>query len=213
MVRVYHTFFSIQGESTFAGLPCFFIRLAGCPMRCTYCDSLSACESPGQIVSVDDLVDEAVSSGNSLVEVTGGEPLAQSETWTLLSRLCDRFDHVLLETGGGVSIQGVDPRVRIILDVKCPGSGMSGRMCLENFSLMHSYDRELKFVVSHRQDFEWAVGFVQEHRLEQENLLVSPITPGIEPAVLAEWVLDAPVVFRMQLQMHKLIWPNGGDDR
>ena len=159
------------------------------------------------------LVEEAVRSGKTLVEVTGGEPLAQAETLTLLSRLCDRFDSVLLETGGGISIRGVDPRVRVILDVKCPGSGMSGRMVRENLLLMREYRRELKFVVSHQRDFEWAVRFVQENRLEDETLLVSPVMPGVAPDALAEWVIESPVPFRMQLQLHKIIWPEGGDDR
>lgn len=213
MIRLFKTFCSIQGESTFAGLPCFFIRLAGCPLRCSYCDTRVACESMGAEVSVSELVERADSSGLDLVEVTGGEPLAQKECLILLTALLENKKTVLLETSGAFSVKDVDRRVKIIMDVKCPDSGMSEQMCLDNLKLLEGFTHELKFVVSSKSDFNWAASFVKKHSLYRRTLLISPVPENVSVEMLAAWILEGEINFRLQLQLHKLIWPGGGDDR
>jgi 7-carboxy-7-deazaguanine synthase len=213
LIRLYNTFCSIQGESTFAGLPCFFIRLAGCPLKCSYCDTRAACESPGIETSISETVARADSSGLDLVEVTGGEPLAQKECSSLLAALLDSKKTVLLETSGAFSIKGVDPRVRIIMDIKCPDSDMSDRMFLDNLALLEGFEHELKFVVSSKRDFDWAAAFVKKHFLDERTLLISPVPRKVSPESVADWILASGINFRLQLQLHKIIWPGGGDDK
>jgi 7-carboxy-7-deazaguanine synthase len=182
MIRVFSIFPSIQGESTRAGLATGFLRLAGCPLECSYCDARDACESDGKPYSVEQLVEEALKLGPRLVEVTGGEPLAQEETPLLLSALCDAGLKVMLETSGAFSITEIDSRVRIIMDVKCPGSGMSNRMHMKNISKLTSERQEIKFVVTSREDFDWAA-------------------------------MESTVPFRLQPQLHKIIWKGSEKER
>lgn len=152
-------------------------------------------------------------SGVRRVEVTGGEPLAQPDCGHLLSALCDTGADVLLETGGSISVADVDPRVQIIMDVKCPDSLMNDRMNPGNIELLSGRPHELKFVISSKRDFDWTVSFVRDRQLTQRVLLVSPVPGKVPPDATAEWILESGVDFRLQLQLHKLIWPDGGENR
>ncbi|MDX2250736.1 MAG: 7-carboxy-7-deazaguanine synthase QueE [Nitrospira sp.] len=204
-MRVTEIFHSIQGESTFAGRPCVFVRLTGCPLRCTWCDTEYAFYG-GSDVSLEAIVDRVRSYGCPLVEVTGGEPLAQSECLPLLARLCDEGLTVLLETSGALETAGVDPRAHIILDVKCPGSGMSDRMHWPNVERLRPHD-EAKFVINDRADYEWAKERVERFQIDRRcPVLFSPVFGTLEPRQLAEWVLADRLPVRYQLQLHKLIW-------
>jgi 7-carboxy-7-deazaguanine synthase len=204
-MRVTEIFHSIQGESTFAGRPCVFVRLTGCPLRCTWCDTEYAFYG-GSDWSIETIVDRVRSYGCPLVEVTGGEPLAQSECLPLLARLCDEGLTVLLETSGALETAGVDPRVRIILDVKCPGSGMSDRVHWPNVERLRPHD-EAKFVINDRADYEWAKETVERFQIDRRcPVLFSPVFGTLDPRQLAEWVLADRLPVRYQLQLHKLIW-------
>lgn len=204
-MRVTELFHSIQGESSFAGRPCAFIRLTGCPLRCTWCDTDYAFYG-GQDLSVDDILSTVKSYGCRLVEVTGGEPLAQPEVLPLITRLCDEGYEVLIETSGAIDIAPVDRRAHVILDVKCPGSGMSERMYWPNLSQLTRKD-EAKFVLADRRDYEWACATILRYALTDLcQVLMSPVFGSLEPRQLAEWVLADRLPVRFQLQLHKLIW-------
>ena len=212
-LRITEIFYSLQGEARTVGLPTVFVRLTGCPLRCTYCDSEYAFYG-GEWMHFDEILADIEKYGTKHVCVTGGEPLAQAETMSLLTQLCDAGYEVMLETSGAFSIQHVDPRVRVILDVKCPDSNMSGKMDTENYRRLIPGKHELKFVISTRSDFDWSVQLPQETGLHKSiECLVSPVEGRISPAELAEWVLHAPVNFRLQLQLHKLIWIGEGEER
>lgn len=204
-MRVTEIFHSIQGESTFAGRSCVFVRLTGCPLRCTWCDTEYAFFG-GTEESVDDILDTVRSYGCPLVEVTGGEPLAQSETPTLLRRLRENGFTVLLETSGAVDTSLVDPAVHIILDVKCPGSGMTDRMHWPNLERLRPHD-EAKFVLQDRRDYDWAKDILQRFHLTNRcPVLFSPVFGTLDPRQLAEWLLEDRLAVRLQLQLHKHIW-------
>lgn len=204
-MRVTEIFHSIQGESTFAGRSCVFVRLTGCPLRCTWCDTEYAFFG-GTEQSVDDILDSVRSYGCPLVEVTGGEPLAQSETPTLLRRLRENGFTVLLETSGAVDTSLVDPAVHIILDVKCPGSGMTDRMHWPNLERLRPHD-EAKFVLQDRRDYDWAKDILQRFHLTNRcPVLFSPVFGTLDPRQLAEWLLEDRLAVRLQLQLHKHIW-------
>jgi len=204
-MQVTEIFHSIQGESTWAGQPCVFVRLTGCPLRCAWCDTEYAF-SGGSEQPIDAIIDRVRSFTCPLVEVTGGEPLAQPDCNRLLARLCDEQFTVLLETSGAIDTLGVDPRVRIILDVKCPGSGMADRMHWPNVERLRATD-EAKFVITHRDDYEWAKNTVARFGLDRRcTVLFSPVFPTMAPRLLAEWVLADRLPIRYQLQLHKLIW-------
>lgn len=204
-MRVTEIFHSVQGESTFAGLPCVFVRLTGCPLRCTWCDTEYAFWG-GTDRSIDDIVDTVRSYGCHLVEVTGGEPLAQPDSCTLLRRLCQEGFMVLLETSGAVDTTLVDPSVHIILDVKCPGSGMTERMHWPNLERLRSQD-EVKFVIQDRSDYEWAKSILDRFQLTTRcPVLFSPVFGVLNPRQLAEWLLADRLPIRLQLQLHKHIW-------
>ena len=201
-------FRSLQGESSFAGRPCTFVRLTGCALRCVWCDSAYAFTG-GTERSVDDVVAEVARLGLDLVEITGGEPLEQPAFGELAARLCDAGRTVLVETGGHVSVADVDPRVIKILDVKCPGSGMESRNDLDNLNRLAPRD-EVKFVVADRRDFEWAERMVSDRRLDETHkVLISPVFEGnaspIAPEV-AEWVRDSERKLVLNLQLHKVLW-------
>ena len=206
MLPVIETFTSIQGESTHAGRRCFFIRLAGCNLRCNYCDTAYAWDG-GKFFSVEKLTDLAVNSATGLVEVTGGEPLLHAETPQLLQSLLNAGMEVLLETNGAVSIASVPPEVRKIVDCKTPGSGMAEKNIFANYELLLPHD-EVKFVVSGREDFDWALDVVEKYDLtgKTANLIFSPVWGRVSFEELAEWVVECGKPVRMQLQMHKLIW-------
>lgn len=201
-------FRSLQGESSFAGLPCAFVRLTGCALRCVWCDSAYAFEG-GTARTLDEVLTEVARLGVPFVEITGGEPLEQESFYALASALCDRGHTVLVETGGHVPLDRVDPRVIRIVDVKCPGSGMESRNDLDNLKLLGPRD-EVKFVVADRADFEWAEAFVKEHALDEKHtVLISPVFEGRTSAIapqVAEWVRDSKRKLRLNLQVHKLLW-------
>jgi 7-carboxy-7-deazaguanine synthase len=204
-MRVTEIFHSIQGESSFAGQPCVFIRLTGCPLRCTWCDTDYAFFG-GQELSIEEIVAKVGSYGCRLVEVTGGEPLAQSQAFTLITKLCDKAHTVLIETSGAIDTAPVDPRAHLILDVKCPGSGMSDRMYWPNLQRLSMKD-EAKFVLVDRADYEWARDVIAQRELASRcTVLMSPVFGSLDPRQLAEWVLADRLPVRMQLQLHKLIW-------
>jgi 7-carboxy-7-deazaguanine synthase len=201
-------FRSLQGESSFAGLPCTFVRLTGCALRCVWCDSAYAFHR-GAVRTLEDVLREVERLAVPLVELTGGEPLEQEGVYPLAAALCDRGYTVLLETGGHVPLDRVDPRVIKILDVKCPGSGMESRNDLENLKRLGPRD-ELKFVVADRRDFDWALDFVKTHGLDaRHTVLISPVFEGATSPVagqVAEWIRDSKRRLRLNLQQHKLLW-------
>jgi 7-carboxy-7-deazaguanine synthase len=204
-MRVTEIFHSIQGESSFAGQPCVFVRLTGCPLRCTWCDTEYAFYG-GNEHSIEGVLAKVESYGCRLVEITGGEPLAQADVFPMITRLCDRGYDVLIETSGAVDTSPVDPRTHLILDVKCPGSGMSDRMHWPNVARLTGKD-EAKFVLADRTDYEWARHILAQHELASRcTVLMSPVFGSLEPRQLAEWVLADRLPVRLQLQLHKLIW-------
>lgn len=198
-------FYSIQGESTFAGLPCIFIRLAGCNLRCVYCDTKYAYTKEFEL-SVDEILKEIKKySPISLVEVTGGEPLLQEDIYLLLDKLIKAKYQVLLETNGSILLNRVPKEVIKIVDIKTPGSKMSHRMNWENINYLNLKD-EIKFVITDKKDFNWAIERVKNYNLLQYNVLFSPAYNMIEPGILAEWIKEGKIPVRMQLQLHKIIY-------
>lgn len=204
-MKVTEIFYSIQGESTYAGRPCIFIRLTGCNIRCTYCDTTYSFYGGGSM-SIDEILRKISIHPAKLVEITGGEPMEQEETPELISRLLDAGYEVLLETNGTFDLRGIDPRTVKIVDLKTPGSGELEANCWENLNRLQPHD-EVKFVICNRADFEWACSVVREHALDQRvTVLFSPSFEECEFRDLASWVLDSGLHARMQLQLHKFIW-------
>lgn len=202
---VHEIYRSIQGEGTLAGLPCTFVRLTACQMRCSYCDTAHAF-ARGEVLGPDEVAGRVRELGGPLVELTGGEPLLQPEALPLMARLADEGFTVLLETGGGCDIAGVDPRVKIVLDVKTPGSGEAGGNVWENLDRLGARD-EVKFVVCDRADFDWSAGVIRRYDLASRvPVLVAPAHGRVGPAELADWVLGCGLPLRLQLQIHKLVW-------
>jgi 7-carboxy-7-deazaguanine synthase len=202
---VHEVYRSIQGESTFVGLPCVFVRLSACHLRCRWCDTPHAF-TEGELIGLDDVVARVLAEPCELVEVTGGEPLLQDEVFPLMTRLADAGRTVLLETSGAVDIGRVDPRVRIIMDLKCPGSGECEQNLYANLELLKSTD-ELKFVIADRTDFDWSCEQFRSRRLaERYTVLFGPVFGELQPQTLAEWILASQLPVRMQLQMHKYVW-------
>jgi 7-carboxy-7-deazaguanine synthase len=206
MLTVYEIYKSIQGESTRAGLPCTFVRLAACDLRCVWCDTPYAFTG-GRKMSVDEVITAVDALGCKLVELTGGEPLLQAEAPGLMARLIDRDYTVLLETGGHVPITTVPDDVVAIVDVKCPGSGEAHRMHWPNLDELSAHD-EVKFVLADRADFDYACEVVRRHDLSSRTaaVLFSPVHGILAPEELARWILDAGIAVRLQLQTHKYIW-------
>lgn len=204
-MRVTEVFFSIQGESSFAGQPCVFVRLTGCPLRCAWCDTTYSFYGGEDLTQVDVLA-KVAAFGCPLVEVTGGEPLLQPGAFTLLARLCDAGFETLLETGGGLDIGAVDPRVRRIVDVKCPGSGEAAANRWENLALLGPRD-EVKFVLAGREDYDFARAVLVEHALvERCPIHLSPVHGALAATDLAAWILADRLPVRLTLQVHKLLW-------
>jgi 7-carboxy-7-deazaguanine synthase len=198
---------SIQGESTWVGLPCTFIRLAACHLRCSYCDTEYAFHG-GRRKTLDEIITRTSELGMDCVEVTGGEPLLQQGVYPLMQQLCDLGASVLLETSGSISIEKVDPRVHVILDFKCPGSGEVAANHWPNVDLLKAKD-EVKFVIGDRADFEWARDRTLEHQLHRRAgaVLFSPVFGSIELETLVSWILDERLPVRFQIQLHKVVWP------
>ncbi len=198
-------FHSIQGESAFAGMPCVFVRLTYCNIRCTYCDTEYAFYE-GKPMTLAEIVAAVDGYGCRRVEITGGEPLFQPEVHPLMKRLCDAGYEVLLETGGSLDISTVDHRVRRIVDFKCPSSAMEKRNLWKNAELLTARD-EVKFVIGDRADYEWSKAKIAEHDISAKSpVLMSVVFGKLEPVVLSEWILEDKIDVRFQLQMHKYIW-------
>lgn len=205
MLKVCEIFTSIQGESSFAGIPCTFIRLTGCNLRCTYCDTKYA-YNDGKEMSVKQIITEVERYGFNLVEITGGEPLLQGGVYQLISNIIDNNHTVLIETNGSVSIKEVDKRAIIVLDIKTPGSGMSEKMDFSNFELLKNND-EVKFVLTDRLDYEWAKEVIVSNNLQKKSyLLMSPAYGILPPERLVEWMLKDKLDARLNLQIHKYIF-------
>jgi 7-carboxy-7-deazaguanine synthase len=205
-IRVTEIFHSIQGESTQTGRRCSFVRLTGCNLRCIWCDTVYAFEG-GEDMSVVEIVERVAAHGSRLVLVTGGEPLSQSGVHDLMATLLERGHDVMIETGGSLDIGSIDPRVRIVMDLKCPGSGMVQRNRWENLPLLKPSD-EIKFVIADRADYEWARRTMKEQRLPDRcSVLLSPVHGKMNRRELAEWILEDRLDVRLQIQLHKEIWP------
>ena len=205
MIKVNEIYFSVQGESSRAGLPCVFIRLTYCNLRCEYCDTEYAFYA-GEDYAIGEIVSEVKKYDCRLVELTGGEPLIQTQALDLMKRLCDEGYDVMLETGGSLSIQDVDRRVMIVMDLKCPTSGMIKKNFYENINYLKPSD-EVKFVIGNREDYEWAKEIIEKYKLVgKNNVLMSVVFEELEPPTLVEWILEDKLNVRFQLQMHKFIW-------
>jgi 7-carboxy-7-deazaguanine synthase len=204
---IHEIYASIQGESTFAGLPCTFVRTTGCNLRCTWCDTPQAfyggTRMPRSVV-----LERALATGTQLVELTGGEPLLQPGVVPLMRELCDAGRTVLIETSGEADVSNVDRRVHKIMDLKAPGSGESHRVRWSNLDSITGND-ELKFVLASRVDYEWMRDVVRERRLHERtpHLLASAVFGSLAPKELVAWVMADGLRVRVQLQMHKYIWP------
>ncbi|MBW7907164.1 MAG: 7-carboxy-7-deazaguanine synthase QueE [Phycisphaerae bacterium] len=217
-LKVNEIFHSIQGEGTRAGERCAFVRLTGCHLRCTYCDSEYSFYD-GRWMSVDEILAALRPFQCPLVEVTGGEPLLQPEVYPLLARLLAEHATVMVETSGAISIQQVDPRIVRIVDLKCPSSGEAGRNHWPNIELLTPRD-EVKFVIGTREDYEWSLRVIKEYELLRRcPVLMSPVTParnpeafslhkgGLDPAELAAWIIADRLDVRLGVQLHKIVWP------
>lgn len=202
---VHEIYSSIQGESSFMGIPCVFVRTTGCHLRCSYCDTEHAFFKGGEM-DVGDVVQKVMSYNIPLVELTGGEPLLQPASFILLERLIEQGLTVLLETSGGVSIKNVPPKVKIILDVKTPSSLESHRNVLANLNYLRP-GCEVKFVISDRQDYLFAKEFVQTHQLfDRTHVLFSPVVARLDPTVLVDWIMEDKLNVRFQLQLHRVLF-------
>ena len=204
-LKIFEIFYSLQGESSRVGLPTIFIRLSGCPMRCHYCDTAYAFQG-GSMMAVDEIMEAIKKYDTRYVTVTGGEPLAQKEVLSLLKVLADQNYDVSLETGGGISIKEVDPRIKIILDIKTPESGEEKKNHWENLNLIHAKD-EIKFVLCNREDYDWAKKILDQYKLtERCHVLFSPVYQKLNTTDLGNWILEDQLPVRLQIQLHKLLW-------
>jgi 7-carboxy-7-deazaguanine synthase len=215
MLKLSEIFYSLQGESTFAGLPCLFVRLAGCNLNCSYCDTgYARTDESGEMISIADVVDQLLKYRVSLVEITGGEPLLQEATPRLVKSLIEHNFTVLLETNGSLSIAAIDPLAHLIIDVKTPGSMMVTSFNYDNLARLQPH-HQLKFVLVDEDDFFWSLDFISKYRTEITPLeiIFSPVTTSFDPAALAELMLEHRVKARLQLQLHTRIWPEDSRGR
>lgn len=205
-LRISEIFHSIQGEARTVGVPTVFVRLTGCPQRCSWCDTEYAFQG-GERMTLADVLAAVDGFGARYVTVTGGEPLAQPACLPLLSALCDAGYSVSLETGGAMDIGAVDERVSVVMDLKAPGSGETHNNRLENIALLKPVD-QVKFVLADRADYDWARLQLDHHGLAQRvsDVLFSPVHGAVDPAALATWILEDRLPVRFQLQLHKLLW-------
>lgn len=208
-LRITEIFHSLQGETSRVGLPTVFVRLTGCPMRCTYCDTTYAFTG-GQNMEIAQILEEVKRHGAHYVTVTGGEPLAQKNCLELLKALCDSGYDVSLETGGALDISQVDERVVKVLDIKTPGSGEAEKNLWANLAHLNPHD-EIKIVLCDEADYTWARQILAEHALDKQcTVLFAPVQGKLSPTALADWILRDHLPVRMQIQLHKLLW---GDER
>ncbi len=213
MLSLSEIFCSLQGESTFVGLPCVFVRLAGCNLDCSYCDTgYARTVADGEKVSIQGIVDRVSGYKVPLVELTGGEPLLQKETPELVRHLLDMDYTVLVETNGSLNIRPLDRRAHLIVDIKTPGSGMAESFHLPNLDLLQPH-HQIKFVLVDEADFFWSLDFIKQHlpKLKYKEIIFSPVVASFKPDILAELMLKYRVRARLQLQLHTLLWP--GCDR
>jgi 7-carboxy-7-deazaguanine synthase len=210
-LRITEIFHSIQGESTWAGVPCTFIRITGCPLRCTWCDTEYSFHG-GEKYTLDQILDRVEEIGTPVVEITGGEPLIHKNAFRLADLLLERGYIVLVETSGAIDVSPLDPRVHKIMDLKCPGSGEESRNLWSNLEHLTARD-EVKFVVQDRADYEWARAAILEHDLDDRvrdgslrALLISPVWDAVDLEDLAAWILEDQLPVRFQIQLHKVIW-------
>lgn len=201
-------FYSIQGESIYSGRPCIFVRLTGCNLRCSYCDTRYAYEQ-GVNMELTEIINRIAAHRCRLVEITGGEPLLQSQTPILIYKLLENGYEVMLETNGSLDISRVDGRCIKIVDIKCPTSGESDKNDMENLKRLGSKD-QVKFVIENRMDYEYAKETMDSNcpDFPEEQILFSPVSGGIAPSRLAEWILEDNLNVRLHLQLHKIIWPD-----
>ncbi|MEA2095841.1 MAG: radical SAM protein [Candidatus Cloacimonadota bacterium] len=206
MINISEIFCSIQGESTYTGLPCVFIRLAGCNLRCDYCDTTYSYESDISL-SINEIITKVKEYDPvKLVEITGGEPLLQPEVFQLLETLYKDGYKILLETNGSISLKDVPDYVIKIVDVKCPGSGEENSFLLENLEYINKKNDEIKFVLSDNFDYNWAKDFMIKYKLNEYEVLFSPVSDKLNAQDLAKWIIEDKLPVRMQLQLHKIIW-------
>ncbi len=206
-LRISEIFYSLQGETSRVGLPTVFIRLTGCPLRCTYCDTAYAFTG-GENMSLPGILQRVAEYGSRYVTVTGGEPLAQKNCLHLLRELCDAGYEVSLETGGALDVGDVDPRVARVVDIKTPGSGEASKNRWENLALLTQHD-EIKFVLCDKSDYQWAKQILREYHLAEKcPILFSPAHGNLSANQLADWILRDRLPVRMQVQLHKLLWDN-----
>ncbi|MGA2668853.1 MAG: radical SAM protein [Ignavibacteria bacterium] len=205
LLKVNEIFYSIQGESTLAGKPCVFIRLTYCNLRCTYCDTEYAFYE-GKEMSIDSIMPEIRKFDCNLVEITGGEPLVQKGVYELIGLLCDNDYLTILETSGSLPIDEVDNRVKIIMDIKTPSSGMADKNLFENLDNLKRID-EIKFVIGHKEDYNWAKEIINKYNLiKRFSVLMSPVYSVLKNLSLATWILEDKLNVRYQIQLHKYIW-------
>jgi 7-carboxy-7-deazaguanine synthase len=206
VLKVNEIFHSIQGESRHAGRPCVFVRLTYCNLRCRWCDTPYAFEE-GTDMRVESVLTRVAAYGTRYVLITGGEPLVQDHVHDLIGELCDRGYEVAVETGGSLDLSALDRRVMVVMDLKCPGSGMGDRNRFENLEVLKSTD-EVKFVLADRADYEWSREVIHRHRLlDRFAVLLSPVHGVLNPRELSAWILTDRLPVRLQLQLHKYIWP------
>jgi len=207
-LEICELFYSIQGESSYAGYPCFFIRFFDCNLRCTWCDTRYAYEGEHTSFTISQILAELEKYPGVMVEITGGEPLLQKGVYPLFEKLLAADRTVLLETNGSISLENVPEAVVKIMDVKCPGSFMHDKMNFDNFRFLNPKD-EIKFVLSSREDYLWATDLVNAYDLAaQTTITFSPVASRLFPATLAEWILDDRLPVRLRLQLHAILWPD-----
>ena len=208
MLSLSEIFCSLQGESTFVGLPCVFVRLAGCNLDCCYCDTgYARQDANGEKISIQEIVDRVSGYKVPLVELTGGEPLLQKETSELVRHLLEMDYTVLVETNGSLDISLLDRRAHLIVDIKTPGSGMAGSFQMANLAFLQPH-HQIKFVLVNEADFFWSLDFINNHLKKCKEILFSPVVASFKPDILAELMLNYRVRARLQLQLHTLLWPD-----
>jgi 7-carboxy-7-deazaguanine synthase len=207
LLKVNEIFYSVQGESSFSGIPFVFVRLTGCNLKCSYCDTKYAYED-GHEFTVEQIIKEIKKFECRYVEITGGEPLLQDETAFLVDSLIDKGFTVLVETNGTKDVSVISDKAVIIMDVKCPSSGEVNKIDWENIKRLDKKD-EVKFVIAERSDYDWAKKIIDEKNLTYKaKILLSPVKEKLDPALLAEWILNDNLKVRFQLQLHKILWPD-----
>ena len=205
MIKINEIYLSVQGESTHTGLPCIFIRLTGCKLRCSWCDTAYAFQE-GKNMSIDEILQKVENFGIHLVEITGGEPLMQDNVYTLMRRLIENGYKVMLETGGSISLERVPKDVIKIMDLKCPGSGEQEKNNLDNLKLLAPHD-EVKFVILDKKDYEWSRDIIKRYKInETARILISPVFDKLELKEIVKWILKDRLPVRLQTQLHKIIW-------